>query len=210
MFDVTETKNYPDISESFKEEIKEIYRKQVKIPNSKPKRRFLLCPVGLVAAGKTTVIKSLAEKLDLVRISTDEIRKILKEHGFNYQGTKEIAYDLVKEYAEKGHSVAIDGNCGTENTIDRIKKAEKEYELPAIWVRVKPPEDFILNKLRDYKHTWLFKNSDEAIGSYFEYKNKHSNLDNLKLNYVYTFDTSKNDLAEQIETAAKIIKKLTG
>ena len=63
--------------------------KNIVIPEPKGEK-FLLCPVGIIGAGKTTVVKPLAEKLGLVRISNDEIRKTLKE----------AEYDL--EYARNG------------------------------------------------------------------------------------------------------------
>ncbi|MDE1944098.1 MAG: hypothetical protein KGH97_01205 [Patescibacteria group bacterium] len=47
-------------------------------------RQVFLAPVGRVGAGKTTVVKPLAERLGLVRISSDEIRKLLKERGLGY------------------------------------------------------------------------------------------------------------------------------
>lgn len=205
MFDITESKNNPDLPENLKEEIKEIYRSQIRIPEVKPKPQFLLCPVGLVAAGKTTVVKPLAEKLNLVRVSNDEIGQILKQRGFNFQAVKDISYDLIKEFVEKGYSVAIDGNCGSEDSVNKIKEAQKEHNLKIIWLRVKPPEEFIINKLKNYKHTWLFKDGNEAVEAYFKYKEKYGDFENLDIHYTYTFDTSKPNLNDQIREAYEII-----
>ena len=66
-----------DIPKNVYEEVRAEYEASLKIPRNKPKKQFFVLPVGLVGAGKTTVMKPLAEKLSLLRISGDEIRKIL-------------------------------------------------------------------------------------------------------------------------------------
>ena len=102
---IQEAKNLPD------KEMKKIislYEKTLSIPKKKPKEQFLICPIGLVGAGKTTVIKPLSKKLSLLRVSSDEIRKLLNEKGFNDDRVKEIAADIITKYLKKGFSIAID------------------------------------------------------------------------------------------------------
>jgi len=208
MSDWTKGRNNPDAPESVVKEVLDLYRNQIKIPETKPKQQILLCPVGLIGAGKTTIIKPLSEKLNLVRVSTDEIRAMFRERGLNYNSAKVIAFKLIKEFLEKGYSVAIDSNNGTEAGVKRIKEAEKQYSIKVIWLRIKPPEEFIVNKLKNFKHTWLFENGDEAIRSFYEYKEKYGDfLDKLDVPYTYVFDTSRPDINEQINTAVEIIKK---
>ena len=50
----------------------------------KANQELILCPVGLVGAGKTTVLKPISKILNLVRVSSDEIRGILKQEGYNF------------------------------------------------------------------------------------------------------------------------------
>ena len=178
------------------------YEKDLVIPNHKPKNQFILCAVGLVGAGKTTVVKPLSEKLSLVRISGDEIRKLLKENGYDYEEVQDITDKLVKKYLNQGYSVCIDRDCASPGTQESLKKFEKEYNLKLVWIHINPPEEFILNKLKKLKHSWLFANTDNAIQNYLSRKNLHKNLD---MPFVYTFDTSKDNLAQQINEAVKII-----
>ncbi|MBI2058005.1 MAG: hypothetical protein HYT63_03445, partial [Candidatus Yanofskybacteria bacterium] len=190
-------------------EISGLYKNNIKFPNPKPAKIFLLCPVGTVGAGKTTVIKPLSEKLNLARVSTDEIRKILKERGFNYNRARELVFGVTKELVEEGYGVAIDANCGGDKTSEeKIRELQNKYGIDVVWVHVNPPESFIVNKLKHYKHDWLFKNGDEAVSAYFKYKEKYGNFENLNLPYVYTFDTSKPNIKEQVEEAVEIIKSL--
>jgi len=207
MSDWTKAKYNTDLSGRDFENIKSIFVAQLFIPQIKPSKQFLLCPVGLVGAGKSTVIVPLAEKLNLIRISHDEIRKILKENGFNYNRSKEMASEVIIDFLKKGYSVAIDANCGSIETFERIKKIESEYALKIVWIHINPPEEFIINKLRNFKHSWLFDSGEEAVSGYHEYKNKYGDGTNLKINFVYTFDTSKSDIQQQIKEAKEIILK---
>jgi len=186
-------------------EIVEIYRPQIKVPTNKPRTQFFLCPVGLVGSGKTTVLKSLSEKLSLVRISGDEVRKILKECGYDYELTWEIGQKLVAEFVEQGYSIAHDTDCATPRTQEYLKKLAQEKGVKIIWIHTNPPEEFIINKLKNFKHTWLFENADQAIENYMSRKALHQHLN---IEFAYTFDTSKDNLNEQIEKGLVAIKNL--
>ncbi len=207
MSDWTRSQHDPELPDETLKEVLELYKSGLDIPAVKPARQFLLCPVGLVASGKTTVLKPLAERLNAVRVSTDEIRQILKQRHFNYNRTSAMAYTVIKELLDGGYSVAVDGNCGSEGAQKRVEELKKRPDIRVIWFRVDPPEEFIINKLRHYKHTWLFRDADEAVASFYKYKEKYGDFSELDLPYVYTFDTSRPDLDTQIGEAAAIMEK---
>jgi hypothetical protein len=190
--------------------IKELYLSKVVVPHIKPSKQFILCPVGLVGAGKSTVVVPLSAKMGLVRISHDEIRQLLNEHNFDYNRSKEIAIDVIKNFIEKGYSVCIDANCGSRETFELIKKVEAKYSIVSIWIHINPPEDFIINKLRNFNHTWLFKNGAEAVKNYREYKEKYGDGTDLGIDFAYVFDTSKSNILEQINEAEDLILKKLG
>lgn len=196
-----------ELSDEAAERVLATYEQTFVFPTVKPRPQMILCPVGLVGAGKTTVVKPLSEQLSLLRVSTDEIRKILKENGFNYLRTKELALRLIGKYAQQGYSIAIDADCAGHET--RSKATALAERLPAtlIWIHINPPESFILAKLRAFKHTWLFKDGEEAIQNYQARKPLH---EDLNVPFAWTFDTSAADLPEQIEAAITHIKKVTG
>ena len=89
------------------------YDKSLIIPSVKSEYKFILCPVGLVGSGKTTVLKPLSEILDLIMVSSDEIRKILKEEYpfYTQEDVFNIENTLIKKYLQIGYSVAIDSDC---------------------------------------------------------------------------------------------------
>lgn len=196
-----EGKNLPD---SKMIEIVKKYTRQIIVPKIKPKKQFIICPIGLVGAGKTTVIKPISKKLNMVRISSDEIRKILKIQEFNYKRTAEIALKIVLKFLNRGYSIALDGDTVAPDKQKYFKNLERERKITIIWIHIKPPEKFIINKLKNYKHTWLFKNADQAIANYKRRKPLHQKyLSRIK--FFYKFDPSRKDLNGQIK---KFIKKL--
>ncbi|MCD4761671.1 hypothetical protein K8R32_01810 [bacterium] len=182
------------------------YNKKIKVPKIKNKTQILLCPVGLVGAGKTTVIKPISEELNLLRISTDAIRKILKEKNFNFARTAEIALGLVIKFLNKGHSVALDADCVAPTVQKYIKKFQKEYKVVPVWIHIKPKEDFIIKKLNNFNHTWLFDDGEHAISDYKRRKPLHKKyLKSIK--FYSKFDTSKDNINEQIKKFTAKVKK---
>ncbi len=182
------------------------YEQSLVFPKTKPSKQFLLCPIGLVGAGKTTVVKPLSKKLNLLRISTDEIRLLLREKGYNYLRTKEIAYTIVKNYLGKGYSIAIDADCVSPETQQHIKRLREKYRLEIIWIHINPLHTFIEQKLRTYPYTseGLFKNAQVGIENYKRRKSLHKNIN---FPFTYTFNTSQPDLQSQIDEAVKEIRK---
>lgn len=184
--------------------IQETYEQALIIPNTKPTRPYVVCPVGLVGSGKTTVMKPLSKKLGLVRISGDEVRKILSEKGFNWQRVYEINSHLIQKYLSLGYAVGIDSDCSTH--VEALKKMGNEAGAQIFWLHINPPEEFILKKLEHYNHTWLFANAVIAIGNYAMNK-KRNEYNPVRVPYRYEFDTSKNNLEEQLDEAATSIRE---
>lgn len=193
-----------DLPDNEMKKIISLYEKTLDIPKTTPKEQFLICPIGLVGAGKTTVVKTLSRKLSLLRISTDEIRILLTKNGFDQNQAPEIAYNLTKKYLHRGFSVIIDADCVSKKARDYIKEAKKQINMKVIWIHINPPEKFIINNLKKRKIAWLFKNSKEALEAHFDRKPLHKNLN---FPFIYEFDTSRNDLNHQINEAISFIKK---
>lgn len=178
------------------------YRKAVVLPESKPRVPYLLCPVGLVGAGKSTVIIPLARRLSLVRISTDEIRRLIGDRGEAWDRVPEVAYSLIREFVMSGYAVAIDSDC--VSIFETVNDETETYGLPVFWIHIDPPEDFIIRKLSSFRHTWLFRDAAEALETYRERKRFHQKL---SMPFIFRFDPSRDDLPGQIETCALMIER---
>jgi len=186
------------------EEIKEItkeYKTQISVPKTKPLKQFFVCPIGIIGAGKTTVLKPLSKKLSLVRVSGDEVRKLLQERGFGYDEAWGIGQAVVEEFAENGYSIAHDADCVSKRTQDNLKALASKTGAEIFWIHINPPERFILDKLGSLKPNWL-GTAEEMVENYNQRKPFHENLD---FDFTYVFDTSKDNLDKQIEEAKDII-----
>ena len=188
------------------QEVLEATERSLVIPKSRRRTQLLLCPVGLVGAGKTPIVKQLSTRLGLVRISNDEIRERFMQKNLNYSRTRETAQPLIQKYLSEGYSVAIDADCAgsAKELIDRLAS---NPQINPVWIHINPPEEFILHKLRTVKYTglWIMRNSEIALDNYFRRKPLHEHLD---LPFLYTFDPSKENLAEQIEEAVRRIENI--
>ena len=192
---ITPMKN--DAPKEILEEVKNEYEKTLVIPENKPSPQWMLMPVGAVGSGKTTAIKPLAEYFGLVRISTDEIRKKLKARGFSYEGCRDIANELDEKYLNLGYSLAIDANTGSEIGLKHNKKTKNAYpHVQQVFIHINPPDEYIISKLSDSQHSWLFKDSEHAIDSFLKQKKEFVLPD---LSFVYEFDPSRDDFPEQLK-----------
>lgn len=178
------------------------YEAQLSKPKKKPRQPYLVCPVGIVGAGKTTVMRPLAEKMALVRVSSDDIRKLLKDNGHSYEPVHDITYAIVTKLLTEGFAVALDADCLSR--VENIEKLATEYTIPVMWLHVKPPEDYILHKLRNLEPNWL-GTPLEMVANYYQQKPLHQQ--EFKLDFAYTFDPSQEDIAQQISNAARVIQQ---
>lgn len=181
-----------------------IYERLLEIPKEKHSPQFYIVPVGLIGSGKTTVLSLLCKRLHLLRVSGDEIRKVIKDSNGNLDDTWAVGDFIVRKYASQGYSIAHDTDGATIKTQESIAQQAAEFGVKVIWLHVNPPEEAILSKLKNYKHTWLFKDADEAIAAYFRRKPLH---ENLQLDFTYVFDTSKSDIESQVDEAVPLILK---
>lgn len=182
-------------------EIKNAYLDQVETPEQKPENQYLLCPIGLVGSGKTTVLTPLAKKLNLVRLSHDDIRKLLHERGYGYEASEQFINEIVEEFLAKGFSVALDADCIRGEVQKKIADRKNRYNLQVFWIHINPPEQFILEKLGRHKTSWL-GTAEQVIKNYFVRKSLHANLN---FPFIYTFDPSRPDLEKQINEATTVI-----
>jgi predicted kinase len=98
----------------------------------------------------------------------------------------------------------MDADCVRQEKTKKIEELAAKLKIPIIWIHINPPEEFILNKLKNFQHTWLFKDAEDAIRNYEVRKQLHKNLHS---DFAYTFDPSRSDLTDQIEEAISIIKR---
>ena len=127
----------------------------------------------------------------------------MKARGYGYEGARDIAHALTEKYLGLGYSIAVDSNAGSSAGLEFNKKTMETFpRLRQIFIHINPPDEFVVNKLQNYNHTWLFRDGTHAVEAFL--KNK-KNFILPDLPFVYTFDTSKGDLSNQLDATIKII-----
>lgn len=186
--------------------IAEQFIKKIEQENIAKDLQVLICPIGLVGAGKSTVVIPLSKILRIPRVSADEIRKVLKEQGYDYSLLRDISNKICSHFLDQGFGLTLDQDLASQ--LEFVNAITEKYSLYAIFIHINPPEEFILNKLRNYAgEQWLTTDQEKMVANYLERKDTHKDIAE-KINFDYTIDTSKPDLASTIETmAADITEK---
>ena len=183
------------------------FKKSIKIPTIKPVQQFFFCPVGLIGSGKSTLTKVLSERLHLLRLSTDELRKVLKENGYDFEFVREIGLKIANEFAQQGFSIALDFDCGNPQAKRFVEKVSSDLHAKVVWVHINTPEDFIIEGLKKDHHyrAWLADTSEKMIDNYYVQKEKRLK-ENTQFNFLYTFDNSRQYINNQIDECEAKIK----
>ncbi len=196
----------PNAPKEVLEKISQEYEKTLTIPEVKPSPKWMLMPVGLIGSGKTTILRLLAEHFNLIRVSTDEVRKMLSNAGYSYEGCRDIANTISQKYLKRGYSIAVDANTGSEHGIKYNQKNQEDFpSIQQIFIHLNPPVDFIASALRNDKQKfWLFGDGERAVER-FEFHRNNFKLPDIP--FTYTFDISKDNLDEQIKEGIEAIEK---
>ena len=184
------------------------YEQTLVLPTSKPQPQFILCPIGLIGSGKTTVVIALCDKLNILRICRDDMRRICRRNNVAHH---DILHDmtvyLIEKYLGQGYSLALDADCISETAQLHIEKMYATRGVIPVWIHINPPESFMIanNSRRTFENTnGLFKDADAALAAYERRKPLHQHL---TLPFVYTFDPSKDNFNEQINEACEKIRE---
>lgn len=210
---------YPGKREPTEEEINAVgieYAAGIKFPQEKYAPQFFLCPIGDMGSGKSTVLKLLQENFPLVRISNDDIRKLLFDKGFLPTVAPRAAWTLTDRFAREKYSLAFDSNCVSFAIGERKAQFDRmitETGAQIIWIHINPPEKYLLKKLSSLDQRlgsapWLFRSGAPSVERYLAKRMDPKVL--VGIPFVYTFDTSKSDLTIQIMEATEKIKVMLG
>lgn len=185
--------------------LKELYEKTLEIKKSKLKKQIILCPVGHIASGKTTVVKPVASELGLIRLSTDELRVLARDNNLG-EHTHVVVGELFREYLKKGFSIACDFDCSSLGRRDLIEAEAVLYNAPIIFIKINPPHSWIIHKIKSMKYfkSGLFKNVTVGL-SEIKRSFKERKLPNLK--YAWVFDTSSPKLDKEIGDFCKYLEE---
>ncbi len=187
------------------EKLQKLYQEKLIIPSVKRKHKIMLCPIGYIAAGKTTVMKPLSEKLGLVRLSTDELRVLAREEGIPCHEYA-VTLNLIRYYLSKGYSIACDFNCASVEMKADIEIESTNGGAETIFIKIDPPKEWIMEKVKNMTYTkeGLFKDKEVGISEVERSFREHQLPE---LNYAHVFDTSSSNLKDEIDIFAFKLKE---
>ncbi|OIO18783.1 MAG: hypothetical protein AUJ37_04750 [Candidatus Magasanikbacteria bacterium CG1_02_41_34] len=164
--------------------------------------QFLICPVGMIGSGKTTTLKKINETIPFVCIRTDDMRALLKKHGYNFLKTKELALEVAIQILEKGYSIALDSDCAGDKVREKIDSIAKTFpKLEIIWIHIIASDNVIKKRLSPDNEKRVYK-GPEAIERYEIRKVLH---ENLPMQFDATIDTGSDHTKTDFENVIKII-----
>ena len=193
-------------------DLADAYARQITIPEEAiQKPQFALCVIGLVGAGKTTILKQLCEHIPMVRVSGDEIRELLRSKKLPYQDSNvviSIGHQLTGKLKKAGYNIAHDNDFSNPLAHEALRTNNQKYGVREVWIRIRPSEEWILDRLRERPANGTFANPEEAIAGYFRRKALQSQNPWIdKLPFVFEFDPSKSDIDQQIQKGVERIRE---
>lgn len=189
----------PDINPTDRSKLYTTYLKEV-LKGHQPstyKRPLLLACTGHVASGKSTVTEPLAAMVDCVKISSDQIREMFFQNGFNFSSFRPFLFEILQEVSAKNYNIFLDLNIA--NYLQLLKELTSQGYQPFI-IHANPPESFIKEKILsgNMKHELSFFSKDEYLyRAFLAWKDRHlQNLSQLKEEYPiwYEVDTADTNL----------------
>ena len=167
-----------------------------KQPSSLQKPVVITC-TGLVAAGKSTVTSPLAKLIDAVPVSSDRIRGLLFQAGYNFKELQTFITKVLQRLTAEKYNIFLDYNISTNMPrLDALNTAEYRIFI----VHANPLESFIKHKILsgNMKHELSFFPKDEYLYESMQaWKHEHlAQIAILKEKYGiwYEVDTSRSDL----------------
>ncbi len=159
---------------------------------------IIICFAGIPCSGKTRLAKKIEEKYKGVRISNDNIRKVLgdfiQEKEKHEKVLREFLINLLKDYPFKNRFIILDS--GIERKFDEVKKVADAAGLKMFVIQVIAPKEEILKRIKK-KDPERFEKHPEDIKRWFkEYKEFNKNH---KSDFVFRTDDDLKELYSEIE-----------
>lgn len=171
--------------------------------------QYFVATIGLVGAGKTTVLKKMNEHLRIVRVSSDELRERLHDASLDVARAPYVALYVITQVERAGFSIIADADAVQKVARDEIAERERRG-IYIFWLKVDAPGAIIENRLRlrNFSPSPLFDDAEHALAVLNERKFLHEKyaIELAKLPYIYTFDTSQSSLDSQVIEAVGLIK----
>lgn len=193
-----------------KELATEFYDQLDKPETTKSKPQFCICPIGLVGTGKTTVLKKICAQLRAIRVSADEVRSMLYTKGLPFDDAMYVTHEVCVRLKQEGYNIAHDGDFAAPVSRELLGQVDQELGITELWIRVQAPEDVTLKNIKARGPGILFRDIDHAVSLHQRRKELHAAPEIDELPFMYTFDTSRPGIDDQVAEFVRLAQARLG
>lgn len=188
------------------------YTRTLNVPSKRSPRPIAIAPFGPCCVGKTTTMTYLAKRLPVVHINHDHIRILMRKRGLEKEQGALYKYlfivRLAKQYLQRGYSVILDRDFGTnnKNVLTAVKKETRRLNVKFFLIHIIAPKRFVEERAR--KRKWA---NDRTSLECYHYSITHysGNYKRLASRAIAKVDASKR-LSPQLKRSIAFLKKEIG
>ncbi len=181
-------------------------------------KNFLIVIAGLPWTGKTTLWKSLSEKLSLPFFSKDIYKEILFDSLWSndriwskklWSASYDILYSLTDSILASKLSCIIETNFDPKFANEKLRKFKKSYDINIVQIFCRTDEEVLYERFKDRALHWVRHPWHQDKENLEEWKKKLTQWydDFLDVDYTYTVDTT-NFLPWQVELIIQYINTI--
>ena len=161
-------------------------------------KKLMVCFAGIPGSGKTFLAKKIEEEFKGVRISNDNLRKIvekniIKDEKQRDELVREFVFELLKGWPFKNELIILDS--GIERKYEDTKKIANEKHWKMFIIKMVVPKDVIIERIKK-KDKERFEKRPEDIKRWFiEFENFNKKV---KADFVFKCNFDLDNLFKKI------------
>jgi predicted kinase len=167
----------------------------------------LIVVSGLPGTGKSHFCRKLAERIDLVTLESDSLRKLLfPTPAYSKEESTQLfraCHGLVEELLRKGISVALDATNLEEHNREQLYHIADQSGARLIIVRMEAPPEVVQQRLE--RRSRREDQSDHSEADWDVYSKMKPTVDKIGRNH-FAVDSSK-DIAPVIDKIVRLVNR---
>src|SRR3989344_2914217 len=176
-------------------------------------QQFFIGLIGSYGTGKTTIAKRLTEKLPLVMVSSDEIRRLLEYNNIPHQIIENqkllffVGLKFINELIKKRINIILDADLRETQYREALQKIFNAAGYKIIILHITAPEKLVLGRIKTRREKERSQYLKINLERHYQERQKIHSRYPLPQNIFYTF-TNNDNLDSQINEMIQKFKQL--